>query len=462
VGALRAAPIVPEALPNPLIPGFQFPESEATITGWTTEMSRGPTAAGAAGAAERIHLHGWGLWAALTMETAQMYEGQRLRVFETWLTPDDLTEYPGLRSVYALAQLPRRRTPLKTFDQFREIDDDFGPPARAAQPAGRLHSTRVVGFVKYDPSAADHIIRQQLLSTAALNTLLQGGAQQIPPFPATALVVKPLFQVIKVRDLIDGRYFGLKVWPGPPDLPEAAPPAQWPGVVWIDLFHGGAGRGAVDAQAAAEGTDRSDTTTYPLSSLIHYRLSAFDAAVLNADKPGTDASAGDLAILVAMHVAGREIARWTWQTFWWTPTPDDPRPPSSLAMARARPNQLRGAARNYAMAQAYTMLTPDPPHVGGENVGAAVYAYNPWIEARFAPADLPDSLPGRDPAGAPATNNYGFQTNCMSCHAQATYNPNRLFTAPRFAGARYVDLTDPKFYGTLQVDFLWSIARHAK
>ena len=41
-------------------------------------------------------------------------------------------------------------------------------------------------------------------------------------------------------------------------------------------------------------------------------------------------------------------------------------------------------------------------------------------------------------------------------------NPARLATAPRFAGARYVDLADPQFVGTLQVDFLWSIARHAK
>ena len=196
--------------------------------------------------------------------------------------------------------------------------------------------------------------------------------------------------------------------------------------------------------------------------MINYRLSAVDATALNADKPGTGASAGDIAILVAMHVAGREIARWTWQTFWWTPDPDSPPAPSSPAIASQRPNQLRGAARSYAMAQTYTLQTPDQPYVGGENSGAAVYAYNPWIEARFAPADLPDSLPGLDPNGLPATNNHGVQTNCMSCHAQANYNPNRRVTAPRFAGARYVDLADPQFVGTLQVDFLWSIGRHAK
>jgi hypothetical protein len=50
----------------------------------------------------------------------------------------------------------------------------------------------------------------------------------------------------------------------------------------------------------------------------------------------------------------------------------------------------------------------------------------------------------------------------MSCHAQASYNPRGLATAPRFTGARYVDLSDPQFVGTLQVDFLWSIARHAR
>ncbi|MSU71893.1 MAG: hypothetical protein EXS43_06070 [Opitutus sp.] len=108
------------------------------------------------------------------------------------------------------------------------------------------------------------------------------------------------------------------------------------------------------------------------------------------------------------------------------------------------------------------MLTPDQPYVGEENVGAAVNAYNPWIEARFAPADLPDSLPGLDPKGRPASNNHGIQTNCMSCHAQANYNPNRRPTAPRFTEARYVDLGDAHFVGTLQVDFLWSIGRHAR
>lgn len=457
LGAARiwgAGAIIPESTPDPQVPAFQFPETEATLTGWIADMIRGDPLPAAVGAAERLHTHGWGLWTALTLETGQDYEGQRLRVFETWLTPEDITAATGLRAVADAGAIPRRRAPLRTFAPLHE--------AGAATFTSDSVTPRVVGFVKFDPVAAEHILRHDLLGTSTLDTLLRRGAPQIPAFPAAALVVKPLFQVIKSTDLIGGRYYALKAWPGPPETPRALPPALWPDVVWLDLLGGGSGRGAVDSLAATDGSTRTEETTYPVSQLIHYRLAAADAAVLNADKPGSGAQAGDIAVLVAMHVTSREIARWTWQTFWWTPEPDAPRAPSSTAIASLRPKQLRGAARNYAMALAYTMQVPDQPQVGGQNSGAAVYAYNPWIEARFAPADLPDSLPGLDPYGRPAANNHGIQSNCMSCHAQANYNPDRLGTAPRFAGARYVDLADPKFNGTLQVDFLWSVARHAR
>ena len=455
----QAQGIFPETPHDPKIPGFHFPESEATLTGWITEMTRGVVQTSGPSAAERIELHGWGLWTALTAETAQVYEGQRLRVFETWLTPDDLVNAANVTSVIARSLRPRGRAPLQALSQFKNRTAGVGVQALAA---GDNLIDRVVGFVKFDPTAADHILKQGLLNTSALDALLQGGAQQIPAFPATALVVKPVFQIVKVGDLVDGRYYALKVWPGPPGVVQSWGPEKWPGCVWLDVLDGGAGRGAIDASPQADGSTRTEETTYPLSALIHYRLSVADAAALNAAKPGIGASAGDHAILVAMHIAGREIARWTWQTFWWTPTPDDPHAPSSSAIAGQRPAQLRGAASNYAMAFAYTMLTPDQPYVGGENVGAVVYAYNPWIESRFSPADLPDSKPGFDPSERPADNNFGVQTNCMSCHAQATYTPReKRFIAPRFTGARYVDLIDPQYVGTLQVDFLWSIPRNA-
>lgn len=455
---LPAQSITPEPLPNPGIPGFRFPESEATLTRWIMEMNRGASAETVDAATVKIHLHGWGLWTALTANSRQFSAGQRLRVFETWLTADELTGNSAWRNI-AWRPTPRRRARLTPLNELRRPAEAAALPQSVA-PESQID--RVMGFTKYDPNAADHIVRQDLLKLSTLDTLLQAGVQQIPPFPASALVVKPVFQVVTSRALVESRYYLLKTWSGPPDVPQPWGPSQWPAGIWIDLWGQGNGDGAVDPEPAIDGSTRTEETTYPLANFIHYQLSNADAVALNQAKPGTGASAGDYAILVAMHVAGRETARWTWQTFWWTPTPEDPREPSSAAIARQRPPQLRGAPRHYAMALAYTLLSPDQPYVGGENIGTAVYAYNPYIEARFAAADLPDSRPGFDPAGHPAANNVGVQTNCMSCHLQATYNPRRLPTAPRFAGSRYVDLGAAEFTGTLQVDFLWSLPRHAK
>ncbi|HVS51328.1 MAG TPA: hypothetical protein VHD62_03145 [Opitutaceae bacterium] len=456
-------------LSDPHVAGFRFPETEATLTSWITQSARAASVEERDAAAAKIFLHGWGLWTAITAETAQFSERQRLRQFETWLTPEELAGLPDPRDVLAIA--PRRtlgtaaaprRAVLRPLNQLRRASEAEDNDSAAAAAVFDLPVTRVVGFVKFDPTAADHIRQQGLLRRATLDLLLDGGAQQVPPFPSTALVVKPVFQVIRARDLVAGRYYALKAWSGPPATPQPWGPAEWSGAVWLDVLDGGSGSGAIDEPFAPDGSTRTDDTTYPLSAIIHYRLSATDAAALNAAKPGTDAAGGDIAVLVAMHVAGREIARWTWQTFWWTPAPDTPPAPSSAAIVRARPVELAGPARHYAMAVAYAMLSPDQPYVGGDNVAPAVYAYNPWLEAGLRPVDLPDSRPGFDPLGQPAANNTGVQTNCMSCHIQATYNPQQLATAPRFTGARYVDLGAAGFVGTLQTEFLWSISRHAQ
>lgn len=451
-----AGRLVPEPLPDPKIVGFTFPESEATITTWVTGAAREPGAT----AWQNLHRHGWGLWAAVTSETNQISERQRLRVFETWITPDELAAPIAPPSAFTavVPAVTAARSLLRPLDQLQSATQG----AVALRPMLDAESRRIVGFVKFDPTAADHIRRQSLLQRAALDALLAGGAQNVPVFPSSALALKSIFQVIKAKDLVAGRYYRMKAWGGPPATPQAWDPARWPGSVWIDVRDGGAGQGAVDSWGAIDGSTRTEETTYPVSNFINYRLSAADAAALNRDAGNVDASAGDYAILVAMHIAGREIARWTWQTFWWTPAPDALPAPSSATIALLRPTQLQGAARHYAMALCYSMQAPEQPYVGGENAGASVYAYNPWLEARFGPADLPDSSAGRDPLDQPAANNCGVQSNCMSCHARANYNPARVATAPRYSGARYVDLSDPQFAGTLQVDFLWSLAASAR
>jgi hypothetical protein len=445
-----AAALTAVPLPDPHVPGFRFPESEATILTWVHAAESGtPDSAGASG---NLATHGWGLWTALTLATSQVDQGETLRVFETWYTPQEIDgQFTRVSKTPATGS--RGRSPLSNFLQF---EHGLEPRDREllAQQQG---SETVFGYVKFDPTAAAHVAEQRLLSTAALDQLMAGGAQQIPAFPVTALTLKSAFQIITSKTLVNGRYYRLNVWSGPPSTPQAWAPYQWPGVVWVDVQGGGSGSGQIDTEASTDGGSRSEQTTYPVSSLINHRITAYEAAQFNLSQPGSGVEAGDYAILVAMHVAGREITRWTWQTFWWTPTPDDPKLPSSQALAALKPPQLKGAARNYAMSLAYDMTSPGQPNVGGQNMGGAIYAYNPYLEARFGAANLPDSLPGIDPEGNPASNNVGTACNCMSCHVRANYNPNNLATAPRYSGSRYTDLDDPQFAGTLQVDFLWSL-----
>ncbi len=449
--------VTPVPLPNPQVSGFQFPESEATVLGWVSATVGG--AAGADAAFQSLHLHGWGIWTALTLPTSQLDAGQSLRVFETWYTPQEVADLPAAPVATAVSAV-RHRSLMENFRQFEHGMGSRGPvPGVASTGTG---SETVFGYVKFDPTAAAHVAQEQLLSLAGLNQLMAGGAQQIPVFPSTALTLKSAFQIASAQTLVQGRYYRLNVWTGPPASPQAWGPTQWPAVVWIDIGGGGAGNGEVDLVASTDGSSRTEATTYPVSSMINHRLSALEAAQFNLGQPGSNVSAGDYAVLVAMHVAGREISRWTWQTFWWTPTPDNPQTPSSQAIAALRPPQLQGAARNYAMALGYAMETPAQPNVGGQNAGSSVYTYNPYLEARFGPENLPDSLPGNDPNGQPAANNVGVACNCMSCHMRANYNPGNLATAPKYAGARYTDMDDPQFAGTLQVDLLWSLPELAK
>ena len=464
---LADAQINPVPLPDPKIPGYKFPEAEATIVGWVADLANPfetqPKVIATSNAADnKIALHGWGLWTSLTSETDQVLDGQKLRVFETWYTPEDLTA-PSAKRFSDLKALPRGRGRLESF---RQLQHNRFFKSSDAKDTGETSPSvgSITGFVKYDPSAAEHIVSQQLLVKSTLNSLLGNGANAIPPFTSTAISLKPVFTVITKSQLKNDRYFPLPVWPGPPSPAKAFGSDQWPGVVWIDIQGGGAGNGDVDMnyKATPDGSTRTDATTYPVSSLINYQLNEAEAKDWRQSHRGAPvAQKGDYSILVAMHVTSKETTRWTWQTFWWTPAPNVAVLPSSSTVVAARPAQLVGAPRNYAMSIGYTTELTSQPNVGGANVGESIYVYNPWLEAGFDPSVLSDSIPGYS-GGNVVGNNFGVQTNCMSCHGSANFNPNNLLTAPGYTGDRYISLDDPRFRNVLTVDFLWSIPGNAK
>jgi hypothetical protein len=463
--AAGAPSFKPVPLPDPHIPGFRFPEPEATILNWVGTSFSGATPQDQLAAQKSIHLHAWGIWTALTADSGEKFEGQALRVYDTWYTPADIVSKPAAR---LLAEVPRAPRPLGRLRQFRVLRKHN----KAAPMAGE---TTVLGFVKYDPSAAEHLVRENLFQTSVLDSLIANGQDTVAAFPVTAVALKPVYAQLpsgKRFDgnppvMVDGRYYPVQAWPGPPSPPTAFPSQDWMTWVWIDVKGGGQGNGAVVKVTKPGPPDPSTIkpgVTYPVDQWIHfsYKDASDVRTINNANKQSNpdapELEVGDYAVLTGMHVTSREITRWTWQTFWWQPDPDNPPPPSSRAVAGDRPSQLKGAPRHYACAPAYSMVLPQQPNVGGQNAGESVYAYNPYLEAPFGPTDLPASIPGKS-QGKVVANDVGVQTNCMSCHAMASYvqGGKTPLDGVLYTGDRYVDLQGPQFSGHLKTDFLWSI-----
>jgi hypothetical protein len=443
--AQAAGGITPVKLPDPGIPGFKFPEDEATILSWVKNNDQ-----------HSINKHAWGIWTALNMPSGETFDGQNLSVLETWVTPQDILDL-GPAALTRSVRDPRPSTFLRQFSH------RIGQ--RAAASAAAFSDSSVLGFVKYDPTGAQHITTNGLLSQAKLNQMLAAGQTEIPSFPTSAVSLKVQTVQLSSGSLVGNRYFALAAWPGPPPIPAPFPAGKstWKQCVWIDTqdLGVGTGNGTVDTVWNSDGSSRTPETTYGIGSFIAFRLSASQARSLNALRRALPinrliraAAAGDYVIVEGMHVTSREISRWTWQTFWWTPNADSPPLPSSAMIAGDRPDQLKGAPRHYAVVPGYSMVFPDQPNTGGSNVGNSVYAFNPYLEAPFGPADLPMSKPGTY-NGAPVANNVGVQTNCMSCHAQACYPTADSSTM--YTGDQYMDLSGPQFQGKLKVDFLWSL-----
>jgi hypothetical protein len=434
------ATLKPVPLPDPKIPAYHFPEDEKTIIDWTTMDKQ-----------QAINLHGWGIWTALTQLAGEKFNGQELRVFETWVSPEDLisARLLGVTDLLKLERAPRLPTVPRQFHHGK---------LRMTVPTGDAVNQALV-TVKYDPTAARHIQMNKLYEKATLNAFLTAGKTDVPAFPNSAMSLKPTYVTASRSKLIDGRYFRLEVWPGTPDTPQEFGPDKWKQWVWVDVQDPGQGSGTGKIDKVGSEKSRTADTTYGLGRFIYHQLSSTEALVANAVLTGPNTPitvAGDFQLLVGMHVTSREITRWTWQTFWWTPDANDPPSPSSKAIAISRPDQLKAPPRNYAMSIGNDMLTPATPVNGGESKGKPVYVFNPWLEAGFGP--LPDSNPWNFD-GRMYDNKFGMQTNCMSCHGQANYGtkPN----APGYTADRYIDMADPQFKGLLKVDFLWSIPGRA-
>jgi hypothetical protein len=160
---------------------------------------------------------------------------------------------------------------------------------------------------------------------------------------------------------------------------------------------------------------------------------------------------GDHIALMAMHVTTKEMDDWTFQTFWWTPTPD------AAPHADGRPPGVKGVWANYQMCTAYSMVTPRTPS------GSPHVCFNPYLESDLGPTAPFTVGTERYPPDPMA----GTRSNCMHCHARAGWPalvPDNPYSANlgRVANLGYLAPNDPYYARITRTDFLWSLVFHAR
>jgi hypothetical protein len=422
----------------------RFPESETTINQWVY-----------GGNEEKIHQHAWGIWAGLTSQVA-MVDGMPVRAFETWSTPNDMLYKMETGAALKAESKPQQdlQLDLALPHQFRNMKALKGNLENVfKQQASGVGDTGILVAVAYNPPAADHAVSNKLFFKSTLDNYLKMGYTDIPNFPSNAITIKPVYKVIS-QDKVDEGIYTFPGWPGTPSPAKTFPESSWGSCVYVNVQGSGQGGNRIDQGCQG----RTAANTFFLNNFIHHRVNAENADFLKATV-NSNIAEGDYIILVGMHVTSRETKRWTWQTFWWSASPDSPQLPSSTAIAAQRPsNSLDAAANHYAMSVAYQMVAPAQPITGGKSVGESVIGYNPHLEAGFDPGVFQIIRKINNST----ENRYGVETNCMTCHNLASYNPKTDYSngANRekpYGTDYYMSLDDETFDDILRLDFAWSI-----
>lgn len=421
-----------------------------------------------------LYRHSWDIWAGLNQAVGTVNLMQ-VRAFETWATPTLMLYQINSGTVLqaktnAAGPSPLSKLPeleLRPPRQFLNIAP--GLKANAAK-ASSVGDTSIFVSVAYNPPAAQHAVNNKLFLQSTLDQYLKNGYDAVPDFPSNAITIKPVYKHISAKEYANKLYV-MPGWPGTPSPAKTFPEPDWGSCVYIKITGSGQGGNSIDK--GCKGPNASNT--FYLNNFIYHLLTASEASGMNQRDPQLKAQAGDYAILVGMHVTTREIKRWVWQTYWWSANADQPYSPSSAQIAKFRKLlMLDPAANHYAMAVAYQMVQPAQSIAGGNNTGSALIAYNPHLEASFDPGvfDYCASVGGANavPSKAncnksdPSINRFGVQTNCMSCHNMAMYNPKTNYQVNNGANRErpyatdfYMSLKDKAFDGSLKLDFAWSI-----
>ncbi len=438
-----ALPIVAE--------GFQFPRSETEIKGWVSTGNK-----------DALYRHSWGIWAGLTHVVANI-DNEGIRAYQTWESARTIAKRTHPAGTHA-----ERKKELEILLEVPRQQNN----QRAIQDPHAMSDLSIAVGVQYNIPAAKHSLENRLFLESTLKFYLQQGYSDIPNFPKDAITLKPVYKTI-TADEITNNIYTFPGWPGPPDSPQTFGQSVWNACVYIDITK----KGMSDANSVDQGCkNQSSKNTFFIDDFLHNKITDENKKKFN-NLTGSALKAGDYVILVGMHAATREIKRWTWQTFWWSADPNSPYSPSSPEIAKHRTIVADAAARHYAMSNSYQMVEPVQPVHNGRSIGTSHLAYNPYLEAGFDEGvfqivrEITNTQPNKNDELITTNiiNRFGVQTNCMSCHTNAQYNPNYDYNAFQSAQRQmpystnfYIGLSDSIYRDKLRLDFLWSILGNLK
>ncbi len=447
-------------------PVGSFPSSKNRINGWIT-----------AGQTDSIRAHGWDIWQSITAAV-----NDSTPTFQTWYSGHEL--FDSLPPLDAAARPRAARIPLERPRQFRHgviVRRGAGAKARLAfAPIPVDTFERVFAFNRFSASTARYIWDNTLNRATtllvynwvsnALNMPLADREVLVSADSTDSLsfVTKNVFYFISGTEPSAVPYWaGYDTAHSVPDttlLPHV-PPRFWKQAVAVDPT------GKLQPGDSVLLPFNKQPPTWlkvvPLSKFYHITVTAQDSAHLtqfgsvNGDDLGFDSDTADTAVLaaarpgniglmMAMHVTGKEIVNWTWQSYWWSPNQSD-------SLGTDRPASIPAPWNNYVMTTAYSM-TP----IGN----ASIVAFNPYLESSLA--------------GVTETGEHwsGVTTNCMSCHRRAAIgwsyvagSRNLWSGVAGYGPAANVLAGDSLIFvipdtlnrptATLKTDFLWSVALRA-
>lgn len=431
--------------------------TRATAAGWVSAHNEAA-----------IGMHALALWNGLTQPTNQQFRGVPLTVFDTWYTACDIF---GVTPTCGHGVVHHPTSPLLQLTppgQFLQVADDS--------------DNGILSDVRYNQEMKDFVdsgyAGASYTSGSGMQRAMSDGLGDLPDTASrTAMMIKPAYELFSSTQPTVITYWagpGLSIQAGSTTSPDVPGASTWLKVAVIDPT--GTATNAKPVTFCADTVDSSGNLvssanyTAPAGSYPVIPLSEFYAlpvtsgeiaqiqrnrqtalqreaqrrAQLGRPPIGVNGCAtpvppNPVAALVAMHVVTAEVQNvWTWQTFWWTP--------NAQPLAVGNPQ-----FRHFDFATAYWEVDTAP--TGWR------YAFNPYLEAGFGTQVF--GTPYWPAQGQPGSAiNVGRTTNCISCHAQATYTiPSSPSPEPYYvAHGMQPQIPTPQ---SILVRNLWSVADHA-